>query len=138
MSTSEARMHCNLALEVTSAQTVDTPKEGKVTYYLISVKWLGRLMWVVHRRYSDFRVLHQQLSRPDKNFPIPDLPVMPSKKFFGRFKSVFVNRRRKQLSQYIQAIGRMDLVYNGRFPSPSTPPSTLHTLAIVRILHTCR
>lgn len=59
--------------------------------------------WVVLRRYSEFRTLHQCLKRKFRQvWPLES--IFPGKKLVGSMSSAFVEQRRAALERYLQAV----------------------------------
>lgn len=80
------------------------------TVYIIEVTD-GLHRWTVKHRYSDFHELHEKLTAENK----VDRRLLPPKKILGKNSKTLVERRQKELEQYLQTL----LV---QFPQ-ATPPS---------------
>lgn len=70
--------------------------KGKSPYvmYTIQVDKSGEVLWNVHRRYSDFVMLLQELR---KRIPASMLPSLPPKKLFGNLAPELIDERRRKL-----------------------------------------
>jgi len=66
----------------------------------------GSLRWPVHRRYSSFATLHQNL----RTEGYQQLPTLPDKRIMGNFDPQFLEQRRVQLEGYLQELLRMPRV----------------------------
>ena len=95
----------------------------------------GSLRWPVHRRYSSFATLHQNL----RTEGYQQLPTLPDKRIMGNFDPQFLEQRRVQLEGYLQELLRMPRV---RASSPFLgfiggglgrhAPGTAHTIALAQ------
>ena len=59
--------------------------------------------WMVSRRYSEFRTLHQNLKRKFRSV-WPFESMFPGKKLVGSMNEAFVEQRRAALERYLQAV----------------------------------
>eukprot|EP00099_Drosophila_melanogaster_P008285 NP_001260990.1 uncharacterized protein Dmel_CG11807, isoform B [Drosophila melanogaster] len=85
--------------------TVTVPKfsnessSGGVTYYDIKVR-VGKVEWLVERRYRDFANLHEKL--------VGEISIskklLPPKKLVGNKQPSFLEQRREQLEIYLQEL----------------------------------
>ncbi|KAI8040039.1 hypothetical protein M5D96_007464 [Drosophila gunungcola] len=85
--------------------TVTVPKftnensSGGVTYYDIKLR-VGKVEWLVERRYRDFAQLHDKL--------VGEISIskklLPPKKLVGNRQPAFLEQRREQLETYLQEL----------------------------------
>ncbi|XP_033829936.1 nischarin isoform X1 [Periophthalmus magnuspinnatus] len=80
------------------------------TVYIIEVTD-GLHRWTVKHRYSDFHELHEKLTAENK----VDRRLLPPKKILGKNSKSLVERRQKDLEQYLQTL----LL---QFPQATPPP----------------
>lgn len=66
----------------------------------------GSLRWPVHRRYSSFATLHQNLRAEGHQ----NLPTLPDKRLMGNFDPKFLEQRRVHLEAYLQELLQMPRV----------------------------
>lgn len=79
-------------------------KFGKTfTEYNINVIGLGKLAWVVHRRFNDFAAMHYQLSEHGK-VDTKLLPKLPSATYMGHLKADFIRQRQTLLDKYLKEL----------------------------------
>lgn len=71
--------------------------------YEIEVFVDGRSVWTVERRFTHFRLLHEDLLRCKLK---PLLVSLPRKTFFGNFDSSFLEARRTALQDYLDEVFR--------------------------------
>ncbi|XP_053724972.1 nischarin isoform X1 [Synchiropus splendidus] len=79
---------------VVGAELVDN-----YTVYIIEVQD-GVHRWAVKHRYSDFHDLHEKLTAEKK----VDRRLLPPKKILGKNSKTLVERRQKELEQYLQTL----------------------------------
>ncbi|XP_017108612.2 nischarin [Drosophila bipectinata] len=70
-----------------------------VTYYDIKVR-VGRVEWLVERRYKDFAQLHDKLVEEVSI----SKKLLPPKKLVGNKQPAFLEQRREQLETYLQEL----------------------------------
>ncbi|KAH8320930.1 hypothetical protein KR067_012373 [Drosophila pandora] len=70
-----------------------------VTYYDIKVR-VGRVEWLVERRYKDFAQLHDKLVEE----VAISKKLLPPKKLVGNKQPAFLEQRREQLETYLQEL----------------------------------
>jgi PX domain/Variant SH3 domain/SH3 domain len=108
----------NFDLSVSIASTeLKHGKSAKYTMYKVNVTLTdaqGPVSWTLARRYSQFYNLHYELVRKFRPLLTQAGAQFPSKKFFGRFDSSFVDRRRVQLELYVQTIVRVPQIRDGK------------------------
>jgi len=81
--------------------TTETRQDQKnmFTVYKIEVT-VGSRMWVIYRRFRDFRDLHTRLKQTSIKDKLPDLP---HRKMFGSsLDPLFVEQRRVKLQKYVE------------------------------------
>jgi len=79
----------------------ETSAKKTYTVYHIKVEMMGKI-WVVKRRYSEFRDLYEKLK---KDFAKRvDKLKMPSKKLVGNMESELIEERRIGLQQFLMDI----------------------------------
>lgn len=71
------------------------------TLFAIEVRLQGGLQWIIHKRYSDFRELHDRLKRT--NAPVKNLSFPKRHVFRSRQQSV-IEQRRSELEKYINDV----------------------------------
>lgn len=71
------------------------------TMFAIEVRLQGGLQWIIHKRYSDFRELHDRLKRT--NSPVKQLYFPKRHVFRNRHQSV-IEQRRSELEKYINEV----------------------------------
>ncbi|CAF2987009.1 unnamed protein product [Rotaria socialis] len=75
---------------------------------------------VIHRRYSDFEWLHNELESADTKIAVPHLPdkawqrQLPFRKDNGLFQDDFIEERRQGLEAFINKIAAHPLAQNER------------------------
>ncbi|TYZ61681.1 hypothetical protein PybrP1_005693 [[Pythium] brassicae (nom. inval.)] len=71
------------------------------TLFAIEVRLQGGLQWIIHKRYSDFRELHDRLKRT--NAPVKNLAFPKRHVFRSRQQSV-IEQRRSELEKYVKEV----------------------------------
>mmetsp|Transcript_50532 Transcript_50532/g.157787 ORF Transcript_50532/g.157787 Transcript_50532/m.157787 type:complete len:105 (-) Transcript_50532:419-733(-) len=61
----------------------------------------GDKQWVCEKRYTDFMILDEVLR---SKFWYAQVPKLPQKKLFFNFDEQFVNKRRKELEEYMRSL----------------------------------
>ncbi|KAH8402144.1 hypothetical protein KR009_010045 [Drosophila setifemur] len=84
---------------VTVPKFTSETSSGGVTYYDIKVR-VGRVEWLVERRYRDFAQLHDKLVEEVSI----SKKLLPPKKLVGNRQPAFLEQRREQLETYLQEL----------------------------------
>lgn len=71
------------------------------TMFAIEVRLQGGLQWIIHKRYSDFRELHDRLKRT--NSPVKNL-YFPKRHVFRNRNQSVIEQRRSELEKYINEV----------------------------------
>ena len=71
-------------------------------YFLSQIEASGSLQWSLHRRYSSFRTMHQNL----KAEGLHQLPALPERTLVQRaeISTEFLEHRRQALEKYLQEL----------------------------------
>ncbi|XP_043064196.1 nischarin [Drosophila ficusphila] len=84
---------------VTVPRFTNENSSGGVTYYDVKVR-VGKVEWLVERRYRDFAQLHEKL--------VGEISIskklLPPKKLVGNRQPAFLEQRREQLEIYLQEL----------------------------------
>lgn len=87
--------------------------------------------WQIHRRYSDFVALHEQLKSSNLELPLPP------KKIFGNMEREFVADRQMALQRYLNLILSHHMLSSSlifkRFLDPSNYPINLSEVALQHV-----
>lgn len=95
-----------LSVEIPSAETNISSDRWKTSVTLYSMRITAtarREVWAVCRRYSKFYDLRVQLA---KRFPNRKLPPIPPKRRIGKEDSQFIEQRRTELEEFVNALLR--------------------------------
>lgn len=71
------------------------------TMFAIEVRLQGGLQWIIYKRYSDFRELHDRLKRT--NSPVKNL-YFPKRHMFRNRNQSVIEQRRSELEKYINEV----------------------------------
>ena len=91
--------------------TVRDPHDsnGHIVYVVKGVDLQGE--WECQRRFNEFFVLHETLS---KRWPGITLPPVPPKKTMGNKDMVFLQERRFYLERFLRKLSRYDFIINSQ------------------------
>eukprot|EP00929_Paragymnodinium_shiwhaense_P120157 TRINITY_DN92050_c0_g1_i1.p1 TRINITY_DN92050_c0_g1~~TRINITY_DN92050_c0_g1_i1.p1 ORF type:complete len:980 (+),score=196.00 TRINITY_DN92050_c0_g1_i1:136-3075(+) len=97
-------LHQFLSAEIPSTESAALDRWKPVTLYQVRITALGRReVWMVVRRYSKFYDLHVQLT---KRFFNHSLPPIPPKRLLGKEDPQFIEQRRHELEEFLNALLR--------------------------------
>eukprot|EP00002_Diphylleia_rotans_P021767 TRINITY_DN4247_c0_g1_i3.p1 TRINITY_DN4247_c0_g1~~TRINITY_DN4247_c0_g1_i3.p1 ORF type:complete len:686 (+),score=124.71 TRINITY_DN4247_c0_g1_i3:63-2120(+) len=96
------------------------PAEGSFTVYVLEVQYKKK--WRLLRRFRDFEMLHQQLSRVYNN-----IPHFPPKKYVRSQTPDFIEKRQLELTVYMRQLFEYTMTEPETITSPSgTSSQSIH------------
>ena len=95
--------------EVSAAFTVRDPvnTSGTILYKITGKDKEG--IFEGQRRYNEFYLLHEALTKRWPSIPIPSIPP---KKNFGNKDLIFIQQRRYYLERFLRSISKFDFIVN--------------------------